>query len=217
MLLARTDANRTVIDHSNHNDSGVDDGLSHRDPPTQGANKEVCTMPDTTSSTTEEPTSSEGKGGKGRLIITVVLCLGLAAAGFVLGGKLSGGDGAAAAAADEEPVEEPEPVVAKIVELEPVNVNLADGHYLRIAIALGLSEHALHAEEGGGGHGGGDEFVFETAPASDLVLGTFSGRLMADLESHEGREAARHDLFEGLENFYGEDIVTVFLTEFVMQ
>ena len=40
---------------------------------------------------------------------------------------------------------------------------------------------------------------------------------MADLATNEGRESARHDLLEGLENFYGEDIVTVYLTEFVMQ
>ncbi len=173
-------------------------------------------MPDTTSSTNETATPNEGKGGKGRLIVIVVLCFVLAGAGFFLGGRLSGGGDAEAATA-EEPVEEPDPEIVKIVELEPVNVNLADGHYLRIAIALGLSEHALHADEGGGGHGGGEEFVFETAPASDLVVGTFSGRHMEDLQSQEGRDTARHDLFEGLENFYGEDIITVFLTEFVMQ
>ncbi len=176
-------------------------------------------MPDKTSST-DSPTPETG-GGKGRLIITAVLCLGLAGAGFVLGGRLSAGSDAEAAAVDTVPEEDLEPTVAGIVELEPVNVNLADGHYLRIAIAIGLSEEAVHPEDsgGGGGHGGGDtgEIAFETAPASDLVLGTFAGREMADLATNEGRESARHDLMEGLENFYGEAIVTVYLTEFVMQ
>lgn len=173
-------------------------------------------MPDKTSST-DSPTPETNGGGKGRLIITAVLCLGLAGAGFVLGGRLSAGADAEAAAVDSVPEEDLEPTVAGIVELEPVNVNLADGHYLRIAIAIGLSEEAVHVD-GGGGHGGGSEEIpFEKAPASDLVLGTFSGREMAELATNEGRESARHDLLEGLENFYGEDIVTVYLTEFVMQ
>jgi flagellar FliL protein len=176
-------------------------------------------MPDTKSEQTE--TDADDSGGKGRLIVTAVLCIGLAGAGFVLGGRLaSGGDAEAASTEAEAEVapEDLEPVVGGIVGLDPVNVNLADGHYLRIAIAIALSEDYVHTVSGGGGHGAAaTEIPFETAPASDLVLGTFSGRDMTELATNEGRETARQDLLHGLENYYGEDIVTVYLTEFVMQ
>lgn len=174
-------------------------------------------MPDTTS---PEPDEAAAKSGKSRLIIVGALCAVIAAAGFVLGGRMSGGAAAAPDATDATvPEEETEPHIVEIVELEPLNVNLAGGHYLRLAVALGLSEEALPHEEGGGGHGAAkdDGPPIETAPASDLVLTTFSGRTMEDLATPEGRESARHDLLAGLEAYYGEGVITVLFTEFVMQ
>ena len=165
-------------------------------------------MPDKKSSESEESPA----GGSKRLIIIGVMCAVIAGGGFVLGGRMSGGGTAEVEAAVEE---ETEPTIDVIVELDPLNVNLADGHYLRLAVAVGLTHEE---EEGGGGHSTtDDEPAIETAPASDLVLSTFSGRVMDDLATHEGRESARHDLYEGLVAFYGEEIVTVLFTEFVMQ
>lgn len=168
-------------------------------------------MPDKKSS--DDADNKKGRG-KNRMLIIGVLCVAIAAGGYVIGGR-----GSASAPVEEtaEEAEETEPTIAKIVELDAVNVNLADGHYLRIAVALGLSEEALHADEDGGGHGGSDEFHYDTAPASDLVLQTFLGRHMDELATPEGRQHAREDLYHGLEQYYGEDIVTIFLTEFVMQ
>lgn len=169
-------------------------------------------MPDTTSSPTE---AEPAKAGKSRLLIAGVLCVAIAGGGFVIGGRMSGG---AEAEVVVEEAEEVEPVIAEIVDLEPINVNLAAGHYLRVAVSLGLSAH--DEEEGGGGGHGKDaeaESSFATAPASDLVVGTFSGRAMEELSTHEGRESARHDLLEGLEQYYGHSVITVLFTEFVMQ
>lgn len=148
------------------------------------------------------------------MIVVVALCAVIAAAGFLLGGRMTGGGTAAPTEAVAE--EEPEPTIDAIVELEPLNVNLADGHYLRLAVAIGLTGHA---EGESGGHGGGaeEEPPIETAPASDLVLTTFAGRQMEQLATPDGREQARHDLYEGLVNFYGEEVVAVLFTEFVMQ
>lgn len=168
--------------------------------------------------------SAAESGGSKRLIVIVVMCVVIAGAGFVLGGRLSGGGAAESAEAVEEPTEElPKTKIDEIVELEPLNVNLAGGHYLRVAVAIALHHDEEHAEEsgGGGGHGGGgddeDAPSIATAPASDLVLTTFAGRDMQELATPEGREAARHDLHEGLVAFYGESIITVLFTEFVMQ
>ena len=114
-----------------------------------------------------------------------------------------------AAVAKEVEAEE-EHAVGSIVDLDAVNVNLLNGHYLRIAVSLGLSEDAHYDD----GHGGGE---FPSAPARDLVVTTFSGRSIEELSSHEGRTHVRHELEEGLKEYYHGDVVTVFLTEFVMQ
>lgn len=154
-----------------------------------------------------------GSGGSKRMIVVVALCVVIAGAGFVLGGRMTGAGPTVPAEAVETA---PEPTIDAIVELEPLNVNLADGHYLRLAVAIGLTGHT---DAGGGGHGGGadDAPPIETAPASDLVLSTFAGRQMTHLATPEGREQARADLHAGLVDFYGEDVVAVLFTEFVMQ
>lgn len=157
-------------------------------------------MPDKTSPTADPPSASSSRF---RLVLVGVLCLGLAGAGYFVGMRGSGG------AAAGTLVPEPEPTVALVVDLPPINVNLADGHYLRIAVSLGLSEEAAPAE------GGVDEFP--TAPASDVVLTTFTGRSMADLQEAAGRDDARRALSDGIRAYYGDVLVDVFFTEFVMQ
>jgi flagellar basal body-associated protein FliL len=74
-------------------------------------------------------------------------------------------------------------------------------------VSLGL-EHPL------GGHGDDD---FNGAPASDVVLATLSGRSIDELSTGEGREHVRHEIKEGLVHFYGEEVVALYFTEFVMQ
>jgi len=176
-------------------------------------------MPDTTSPDGPEPQPNAPKqAGKARLLVIGVLCLGLAAGGYVLGGKLGGGQPAAAAPV---PTPAPAPTVGEIVDLDGVNVNLADGHYLRIAVSLGLVAHATEAAAESSDHGTTEEadgVLFPTAPVADLVLATFAGRTMESLADEAGRESARADLLAGIHNYYGdEEILTVFFTEFVMQ
>lgn len=163
-------------------------------------------MPDKTS---PEPTTP-ASGGPKRLMTIGALCVLIAGGGYVLGGRMSGSSQPAGTA-----IEAPEdvvPTVEAFVELEPLNVNLADGHYLRVAVAIGVAD--VGSDEG---HGDDDEPPIETAPASDLVLSTFLGRRMPDLATVAGRDGARRDLHEGLVGFYGDDIVSVLFTEFVMQ
>lgn len=169
-------------------------------------------MPDTKSPQTEEPTGSKS-GGPKNMIVAAALSVALLGAGYFVGGMSAGGDSTAVAEAsnDEETAEEvgEEVELGELVDLEAINVNLQDGHFLRIAIALDT-----HTEDSGG-HGESEEFP--TAPAADLVLSTFSGRVMSELSTTEGREAARAELFDGLLEIYGEEISGVYLTEFVMQ
>lgn len=174
-------------------------------------------MPDTTSSSGSQPPPEPTRArSKARPLVAGVLCVGLAAGGYVIGGRSSSTSSAVAAAPEAAPVHEPQ--IAEIVDLPSLNVNLAGGHYLRVAVSLGLA--VAHATTASGGHDAGEdaESGFPTAPASDLVLSTFFGREMADLADGAGREAARADLLAGLQDYYGDDqVLSVFFTEFVMQ
>ncbi len=170
-------------------------------------------MPDKKSSKNNE-SEDTGKGGSKKMIISAVLSVALLGAGYFIGGMSSGGDSTpvAEAADGEQSAEDNDEKkeLGHLVDLEPINVNLQDGHFLRIAITLDT-----HTEESGG-HGK-EEAVFPTAPAADLLLATFSGRDMAELSTETGREEARAELLESLEEAYGEEVTGVFLTEFVMQ
>ncbi len=170
---------------------------------------------------TANPESDKSGGGTMRLVMVGVMSLSIAAAGYFIGGR-----GGAAVPAAAPPVTEPEvhePEIAEVIDLEAVNVNLTDGHYLRVAISLGIGAHV--EEDGGeGGHGKEKEEEAEEgpsipiAPAADILLTTFAERSMAELSDVAGRADARHKLEAHLKEYYGEDvIVTVFVTEFVMQ
>ena len=149
-------------------------------------------------------------GGLLRTVVIVFLLIGIAGIGYVIGGRGGAAPAATAsgsdAAADKEAEKEAEKK-GPVVEMEAININLAEGHYLRIAVALGLSADVKLKEP--------EEF--DKAAASDVVLGTFSGMNMADLTSTEGREHAREAVLKALEPHYGEEVVHVYFTEFVMQ
>ena len=162
-----------------------------------------------------EESSSDGGGGGGKMMPAAMISIALVAAGYFVGGR--GGSTAPAAAVTATTVAH-EPEVETIVDLEAVNVNLADGHYLRVAISIGMGASHDAEASGGGGHSATETATTEpTAPAADLVLSTFSGKTMDELSTLEGRIAARDHLLEGLKEFYGDEVITVFFTEFVMQ
>lgn len=165
---------------------------------------------------TDEESGEEKKGG-GKMMPAAMISIALVAAGYFVGGR-GGGGTATTTVTSVVTVEEAEPEVETIIDLEPMNVNLADGHYLRIAISIGMGPDEHAEEAAGGGHGAAETETTEpTAPAADLVLSTFSGKSMAELQTLEGRIHAREALQEGLKEFYGEGVLTVFFTEFVMQ
>ena len=97
--------------------------------------------------------------------------------------------------------------VAFMVDLPAMHVNLHGGHYLRVAVSLGISDQSELTTP--------EEFV--AAPALDAIVATLSGREMGELQSAEGRDAAKDELTDRIVSIYEDDVLTVFLTEFVMQ
>jgi flagellar FliL protein len=154
-------------------------------------------MPDT-ESPNATPAPSKGRSGL-RTFVTVALSLCLVGMGYFAG--MRGAPPAQPAVASEQFVARQAPEVGTIVDLD------AGGHYLRIAVSLGLSDELeVHEPED-----------FPTAPAADFVLTAFAGRTVDELADPAGREAVREELAAALEQFYGDDIVAIYFTEFVMQ
>jgi flagellar FliL protein len=176
----------------------------------------------TTPTNPDAPDAPEAaKKSKKKLFIAAGLVVVLAGAAYMLVGRGGAADADVAtdgSTADTVEVEAPAALeFTEIVDLPAININLADGHYLRVAVSLGL--HAVEEEAAEGGHAA--EVVegpsIPIAPAADLIVANFSGRTMASLTTTEGREEAKSALTAQIVEHYGATVVTVFLTEFVMQ
>lgn len=145
-----------------------------------------------TSATLDRPVAQEAeaeapkKGKKKLLVIGLVLVVG-AAAGWWFFLKPSGPT---------------EPVPGEVMTLEPIQINLADGHYLRLGLALQLSAEA-HEADG--------------SKALDAAIELFSGEDQGALVKAGHRQDLKHELEEKLEHDYHGDVLEVYFTEFVTQ
>lgn len=134
------------------------------------------------------------KGGRTGLIVVLVVALIAAVAAmwwFLLG-----------PGASTEPSEPAPPVPGAIVQIDPISVNLADGHYLRVGVALQLIADAPTPE---------------VAPALDTLISLFSGQKMEELADATQRNALKQQLSTQLAELYGADVMDVYFTDFVTQ
>lgn len=130
----------------------------------------------------ETPTKGRGKLF---LVLLLVTAVALGAAWFFL---IRPGDKA------------PQP--GEVAPLDPIQVNLSDGHYLRLGIALQLAEGA-HDVDG--------------SKALDAAIEVFSGRPVGDLNRPAEREELREELESLLDERYHDEVMDVYFTEFVTQ
>ena len=140
-----------------------------------------------TTVTPEAAAEPAAKGGKKKLVIILVavLAIGAATYWFVLRPK---------------PEKAPEP--GEVVTLEPIQVNLAGGHYLKIGIALQLTKGVKEADG---------------SKALDATIDLFSGQSMDELTRTEGREQLKKQLEKTLEHRYEDEVMGVYFTDFVTQ
>lgn len=140
----------------------------------------------------ESPDAEVRSGRKKFLVLGLIL--GVAAAGaawFFVSGK---------SAVGEEP-----PAHGEVVSLDPVAINLAGGGYLKVGVALHLTEDASAAE-------GGQP---DSAVARDLIIGQFSQASPVDV--HGAREALKESLEQKIIEAYGEAVLEIYYTEYVTQ
>jgi len=148
-------------------------------------------MSDQEKTTAEAPAAKKGKK-KLLMIVAVGFMVAAGAGGYVMLG--AGGDAAA---------KEPEPEPGDVVVMDAVTVNLKDGHYLKIKLALQATADAAHEPEG--------------SKALDLAIDQFSEYEMGELSTTEGRHKAKETLREHVTEAYHGDVMDVYFTEFVMQ
>jgi len=126
-------------------------------------------------------------------VVLVVLIAGAAAWWFLL--RPSG--------APAEPAAEPEPEKGEVLAVEPVSLNLADGHYLRLGFSLQLTADAREAPD--------------PAVAVDHAIELFSGRTVDEISDPKKRAALRDELAAELSEAYEGEVMAVYLTNYVTQ
>ena len=148
-----------------------------------------------TSEATEAAAPAKG-GKKKMMIIVLVAVLALGGGGYFFVLKPKG--------AEAKPKQEP----GAVVRLDPITLNLQDGHYLKLGMALQF------AVAEGGGHGASEP---DGSQALDLAISHFSNREVAELSSSKAREKAKKELFKEVRHAYHDEVMDLWFTEFVMQ
>lgn len=151
--------------------------------------------------------AAEPAKGKSNMVPAIVVAVGLVIGGFLMG--RGGGDqtSAASAAAEHEPTTTTIAVGA-IVKLDSVTLNLADGRFLKVGMALQLSKSAQ-----------ADTFQAEglSAKALDIAIKSLGRRTYSELQVPKTREEAKEQLSEAVARAYKDEVLDVYFTEFVMQ
>jgi flagellar FliL protein len=90
---------------------------------------------------------------------------------------------------------------------DPLTVNLADGHYLKLAFSLQQTSDA------------GEDV--DTSEATNLAIDEYTGKSAAELSTEKGREAIKKDLLAKIVKAYTEDgtkmVMDIYYTQFVTQ
>jgi flagellar FliL protein len=127
------------------------------------------------------------KGGKKKLVIILVAVLALGGGGywFMLRPK---------------PPAAPKP--GSVVALDPIQINLEGAHYLRVGIALQLTDKTKEADG---------------SKALDATIDEFSGLTVTEVTDPKKRRQLKLELTHKLEKLYEDEVMGVYFTEFVTQ
>jgi len=143
----------------------------------------------------KEAEGAEAPKKSKKMLIIIVLAV------VVLGGGGAGAYFMFFKSSGKEEVKAPEPGV--VVPLDSITINLEDGHFLKVSIALQASADA--AEEPNG------------SKALDLLISQFSNKSVAELSTNEARDEQKKELVEKIKKAYEEEVYDIYFTEFVMQ
>jgi flagellar FliL protein len=126
------------------------------------------------------------KGGKKKILVILVLLLALGGGGYWM----------------FRPKPPAPAVPGEVLVLDTIQINLAGAHYLRLGLALQLTDKA-HEADG--------------SKALDAAIDTFSGADLAEVSDPKKRRAMKKEFEHELEELYHHDVMGVYFTEFVTQ
>jgi flagellar basal body-associated protein FliL len=115
--------------------------------------------------------------------------------------------GAAAATPTTEAID-PHAERGGVLELDPLTVNLADGHYLKVGLALQLDKATVVETAKDEGLG---------AKALDMAIAALSPKTMDELGQSKVRDQLKQELGTDACHAYEGEVLTVYFTNFVMQ
>ena len=150
--------------------------------------------PSVAAQTMPVPEEPARPGGRRKLLIAVIGVLACAGAAAYL---LLGRQGAA------PPQLMAEPAPGAVVSVDPVSINLAEGHYLRLGLALQLTD-AVESEP-------------DPARALDLAIALYSGRSVTEVSDPDGRDSLKAQLLSELVHTYQGEVMDLYLTDYVTQ
>jgi flagellar FliL protein len=137
------------------------------------------------------PETPEKKKSTLKLLIVAVLVLAAGGAAWFF---LLKPDGA------KEPKK---PEAGIVVPVEPININLDGGHYLKFAFSLQLKKGVKENPD--------------PSHALAIAIDQFSGQSMSVLSQPAARRKAIATFTEAVEKAYGEDVIDLYPTTLVMQ
>jgi flagellar FliL protein len=141
------------------------------------------------------------KRSRKRLVILVVAALVVVGGGgYVAKDRFLGH---ATATSSAHPSATPTPKPGAVVQVDPVSLNLAGGHYLRLGLALQLTAKAKEEPD--------------TSRALDAAIALFSGRSVAEVSTPATREKLKAQLADELATTYDGEVMGVYLTTYVTQ
>ena len=141
--------------------------------------------------TTSPPEGGATKQGGGRKKILILILVVLAVAGGAYWFML------------RPAPEPPEPEPGEVLALEAIQVNLEAGHYLRVGIALQMSAEVVEELDG--------------SKALDALIDVYTGERLEPLTEPDRREELRELLVEKVVELYEDEVLDVYVTEFVTQ
>jgi flagellar FliL protein len=148
---------------------------------------------------TEAAAAAPKKSNKMLMIIIIVVAVLATGGGAYFMLKPTDDKAKAAEAEAAEP--------GAVIALDPITINLADGHYLKMSFALQAVAEVAEEPDGN--------------KALDIAISQYTGADVAVLSTPKGRDAAKKELTEKIKKAYvkedAETVMDLYFTSFVTQ
>lgn len=108
-----------------------------------------------------------------------------------------------------DPAPEEDVALGEVVALTPITLNLSDGRFLKVGLALQLADGVAPPADA--------DIDGYAAPALDDAISLLGAMSYEELVAPGGRDAAKESLSERIAGRYDDEVVAVYFTELVMQ